>query len=87
MWREGGTRPSSEEHDFTSLSFFFEPLPSFSAPFVVPLRSCQTSSNLPDTDPIKKKKSFPWWEMHETGARVAGVFTFADSNSHHCLIS
>lgn len=35
MWREGGTKTSSEEHHFTSLSSFLS-LPSFSAPFVVP---------------------------------------------------
>lgn len=34
MWREGGMRPSSEEHHFTSLSFNFLSLPSVSAPFI-----------------------------------------------------
>lgn len=34
MWREGGTKTSSEEHHFTSLSSFLS-LPSFSVPFVV----------------------------------------------------
>lgn len=34
MWREGGMRPSREEHHFTSLSFNFLCLPSFSEPFI-----------------------------------------------------
>lgn len=85
MWREGGTRPSSEEHDFTSLSFFSEPLPSFPAPFVVPLHSCQTNSNFPDTDPIKK--TFRGVKCMKQVHMLQEFSLFADLNSHQCLIS
>lgn len=85
MWREGGTRPRSGEHNFSPLSFFpfllfLHPLSFYSLSSVSPLLSY---SHFCEID-AKKTFAVNCTKVHtQTGVS----FILADFNCRHFLIS